>query len=45
MEAAEKELKGLIDMGITLSGEIGEVINKQKAPPESGITVFQSLGK
>lgn len=45
-ESANKELRGLLDMGITFSGEIGHVISQEQQleSVDNKITVFQNLG-
>ncbi|XP_075224748.1 ketimine reductase mu-crystallin isoform X2 [Lycorma delicatula] len=45
MPSASKELKGLVDSGVKLEGEVGQIIGKViDIPPKTKITVFQSLG-
>lgn len=44
MESANKELKGLIEEGYNIAGEIGQVINGKKVPITSGIIVSHTLG-
>lgn len=44
MENAKVELKGLIDEGYRLVGEIGEVINGKEVPDNDGVVIFHSLG-
>ncbi|KAJ9591776.1 hypothetical protein L9F63_001712 [Diploptera punctata] len=44
MSSAKYELKGLLDAGISIFGEIGEVINGSKSAECNKITIFQSLG-
>lgn len=45
MESADKELAGLIEMGIDIQGEIGNYLNSLKAVPESvSCTIFHNLG-
>jgi hypothetical protein len=45
MASAKTELKGLLDLGITIQGEIGDIINGTKFAEREKITIFQSLGK
>lgn len=45
IESAEKELAGLIEMGIDMKGEIGNYINSSKTVPEDvTCTIFHNLG-
>jgi hypothetical protein len=44
MASAETELKGLLELGITIE-EVGDIINGTKSADRGTITVFQSLGK
>ncbi|XP_069701560.1 ketimine reductase mu-crystallin isoform X2 [Periplaneta americana] len=44
MAAAKVELKGLAEMGVTIKGEVGEIINGTTSVDRKEITVFQSLG-
>ncbi|XP_014246893.1 ketimine reductase mu-crystallin isoform X2 [Cimex lectularius] len=44
MEAAQKELKGLLEKSINIWGEVGAVITGQNTLPNSEITIFHSLG-
>lgn len=43
MVSAENELKGLLELGITIE-EVGDIINGTKSAERGRITVFQSLG-
>lgn len=43
MASAETELKGLLELGITIE-EVGDIINGTKSADRGMITVFQSLG-
>jgi hypothetical protein len=45
MASAMSELKGLLDLGITIQGEVGDIINGTKSAERERITIFQSLGK
>jgi thiomorpholine-carboxylate dehydrogenase len=45
MASAQTELKGLFDLGITMQGEVGDIINGTKSAERERITIFQSLGK
>jgi hypothetical protein len=45
MASAKTELKGLLELGITIQGEVGDIINGTKSAEREKITVFQSLGK
>jgi hypothetical protein len=45
MASAKTELKGLLDLGITIQGEVGDIINGTKSAERERITIFQSLGK
>lgn len=44
MASAKTELKGLLDLGITMQGEVGDIINGTKSAERERITIFQSLG-
>jgi len=44
LASAETELKGLLELGITIE-EVGDIINGTKSAERGKITVFQSLGK
>lgn len=44
MTSAEIELKGLLELGITIE-EVGDIISGTKSAERGRITVFQSLGK
>lgn len=47
-ESANRELAGLLDMGIKFSAEIGQLISKERCLKNSDnnkITIFQSLGE
>jgi hypothetical protein len=44
MASGETELKGLLELGITIE-EVGDIINGTKSAERGRITVFQSLGK
>lgn len=44
LASAEIELKGLLELGITIE-EVGDIINGTKSAERGKITVFQSLGK
>ena len=44
MSSAKSELKGLLDAGISIVGEIGQIINGTKPAEQNKVTIFQSLG-
>lgn len=44
MENAKVELKGLIDQGFPILGEVGEIINGQKELTKNDVVIFHSLG-
>lgn len=44
MPGALHELKGLVDSGVTLHGELGAVIRQVTSLPNTPFTVFHSMG-
>lgn len=45
-ESAEKELAGLLNIGLKFAGEIGQLITEEIRPGSADkISIFQSLGK